>query len=233
MHLCKCANAQAGGGWEGGTHRQTVVWIETQVWRMQKMHPSFSHMHTQQIGFIDTDSELRNHVGAGEQCKETRNLIYRRRYGGGVEEASVCLQEEKERNERQSAVSSAKTWRGWNKRLGIGEDRRGVAERIRFRWKQQEEDKVSDGWWTELTLVSHLNRPMDKSHCLICLKLNSSPKCTNLKNKKVHISKDDLKHVKPFDHSQCPLWLDYLPKDPSVSDSPVVALTVSEQTCTH
>lgn len=47
------------------------------------MHPSLSHMHTQQIGFMDTDSELRNNVGAGEQCKETRNLIYRRRYGGG------------------------------------------------------------------------------------------------------------------------------------------------------
>lgn len=62
---------------------------------MQKMHPAFSHMHTQQIGFMDTDSELRNNVGAGEQCKETRNLIYRRRYGG-VGEASVCLQEEKE-----------------------------------------------------------------------------------------------------------------------------------------
>lgn len=75
---------------------------------MEEMHPSFSHMHTQQIGFMDTDSELRNNAGAGEQCKETRNLIYRRG-DGGIEEASVCLQEEKERNERQSAASSAET----------------------------------------------------------------------------------------------------------------------------
>lgn len=94
---------------------------------MQKMHPSFPHMHTQQIGFMDSDSELRNNVGAGEQCNETRNLIYRRRYGG-IEEASVFVQEERERNERQSAVRSAETWRGWNKRMEIGEDQRGVAD---------------------------------------------------------------------------------------------------------
>lgn len=63
------------------------------------MHPSFSHMHTQQIGFMDTDSELRNNVGAGEQCKGTRNLIYRRRYGGGLKKL-VCVCRRKRRGMR-------------------------------------------------------------------------------------------------------------------------------------
>lgn len=31
------------------------------------MHLSFSHLHTQQIGFMDTDSELRNNVGAATE----------------------------------------------------------------------------------------------------------------------------------------------------------------------
>lgn len=97
---------------------------------------------------------------------------------------------------------------------------------------------MSDGRCTELTLLSHLNQPLGKSHRLTwtCLKLNSSPKCSNLKNKKevkMYRFGEDLKYVKPFDDSQCQLGLNYLPMDPSVSNSPVVALTVSEQTCIH